>query len=83
MPTDPRDAPRMAKKVERVMKTNRQVRSEHKRLLAFTRLLASYGCAGPPACEDPSVDAATGKREGGLCGVCEAAEWLREHGYGA
>lgn len=51
-----------------------------KMAIGFVRLLASYGCAGPPACEPPSVDAATGKREGGLCGVCEAAEWLREKG---
>lgn len=46
--------------------------TEHKALLGFTRLLASYGCAGEPACE-PS--------EGTLCGVCEAREWLSERGY--
>lgn len=51
---------------------------EHKALLAFTRLLAAYDCAG---CEPPSVDIATGKREGGLCGPCAATDWLIEHGY--
>lgn len=49
-------------------------------LIVFTRILASYDCAGPPACEPVTADAATGKREGGLCSVCEASEWLAERG---
>ena len=39
----------------------------------------TLGCAGPPACEPESADAATGKREGGLCFACEVQEWLKEH----
>jgi hypothetical protein len=58
-----------------------KLRREHKRLLGFARLLASYGCAGAPACEPPAMDVATGKTDGGLCGPCEAGEWLRENGY--
>ncbi len=44
--------------------------------LVFVRVLAGYECAGEPACEPETVDVATGKREGGLCGPCEAREWL-------
>lgn len=52
---------------------------QYRQMLRFVRLLASYGCAGAPGCEPPTVDAATGKREGGLCGPCQAEEWLREN----
>jgi hypothetical protein len=49
-------------------------------LIIYANALADMlGCAGPPACEEPSVDAATGKREGGLCTACEALEWLGEN----
>ena len=59
------------------------IKREHREMLGFVRLLSNYGCAGEPACEPVSEDVATGKRYGGLCAVCEAANWLREHGYEA
>lgn len=55
-------------------------RREVRRLVGFARLLASYGCAGPPACEQPEVDVATGRRDGELCGPCDAEDWLIERG---
>ena len=65
------------------MKINRRTSSGKRRFmieaLHFVRILAGYECTGAPACEPPSVDVATGKREGGLCATCEAREWLREN----
>lgn len=49
-------------------------------LIIYARMWASVGCAGPPACEPVTEDVATGKREGGLCSVCEASEWLAKRG---
>ena len=60
--------------------TFKPTRAEVRRLVGFARLLASYGCAGAPACEQPAVDVATGRRDGELCGPCDAEDWLIERG---
>jgi hypothetical protein len=45
--------------------------AEHAQLLTFTRALASYGCAGYPAC--------VGQPQ--RCSPCEASAWLKRRGY--
>ena len=49
--------------------------AEHAALLRFTRLLAGFDCAGPPACDDEVPD-------GIMCSTCEARAWLAAHDYG-